>query len=461
MLNNQKIRLAIGLVVIIAVGLGLLINHIDNRNGYPGAAVSVIIIFLPLLSPFLHMKDFLFSDTFESSVSIPVISNLLVPSVDQHMDLPSPDYSIPEAWAAAYNAKDPADIHVKNPIHPRANEKEEPFQNQDNNKADCFFLPPTTFYNSKYWNSPWNDSFAVYIHDEAILTQQASIFNHAARIYSPRYRQMTGFAYFTPESKKHRAIEAADLAYSDIKRAFEYYLENWNKDRSRPIILAGHSQGAEYVLRLVRDYFQKGMPLHKNLIAAYAVGMPVYQKYLDEWKIKACSHPKDVNCIISWQSYIQGSDPDLFYYDPIDPTLKKPAGKKPEKVCVNPLSWLSGNTKFVPKEKNLGAMHLVQYYQNIAYLAPQIEGTFKEKQLERLSTSLLPLTPGLVGGECIDGSFFVSNPPYYQVDDWVHLFLPLWRTFHFPGSNLHPYDYNLVYENVRRNAIERVEAYFQ
>jgi len=56
-----------------------------------------------------------------------------------------------------------------------------------------------------------------------------------------------------------------ELAYQDVKTAFEYYLKNWNQDR--PIIIASHSQGSVHAQRLLKEFFED-KPLAKQLVAA-------------------------------------------------------------------------------------------------------------------------------------------------------------------------------------------------
>ena len=53
-----------------------------------------------------------------------------------------------------------------------------------------------------------------------------------------------------------RILDATTLhAYKDVSDAFAYYLENEND--GRPIILAGFSQGADMVYRLMEEYFHE------------------------------------------------------------------------------------------------------------------------------------------------------------------------------------------------------------
>jgi len=53
------------------------------------------------------------------------------------------------------------------------------------------------------------------------------------------------------------ADKAFDLAYEDIKTAFEFYLKNHS--HGRPIIIASHCQGTLYPGRLLKEFFENKM----------------------------------------------------------------------------------------------------------------------------------------------------------------------------------------------------------
>jgi len=57
------------------------------------------------------------------------------------------------------------------------------------------------------------------------------------------------------------ADKAFDLAYEDIKTAFEFYLKNHS--HGRPIIIASHGQGTLYPRKLLKEFFENKM-LQKN-----------------------------------------------------------------------------------------------------------------------------------------------------------------------------------------------------
>jgi hypothetical protein len=305
----------------------------------------------------------------------------------------------------------------------------------------------------------FNDSAFEYLHDEALIPQQAMPFNAAGRIFSPRIRQMSGFGYFAQDRvARERAIS---MAYGDVRRAFVHFYRHWNAGR-RPLVLAAHSQGSEHLTRLLSELFSEGGACHEGLcaselrsrlVAAYLPGMPVYLDKLARWGLKACQGARDVGCVISWQTYRAGHDPLAFHIQPALTALRTQEHDGANQLCTNPLSWLSGDGEYVDKSRNLGGMHIIQWWQNVAFLfwgrGPATPDK-KSRQRERINGLLLPLAPRLTGAQCRNGSLYVDELPFSEVGDgipWLHAVFPIWRVASFPGS-LHPYDLNLCESTV-------------
>jgi len=131
-----------------------------------------------------------------------------------------PDYSNLIYWAAHPNKKDPSDslpvVLAK--------------QYQPNDKVDVFFIHPTTYLDSTKpfgWNASFKDIKTNINTDYTTILNQASIFNIAGRVFAPRYRQAHIKSY-SPigHADTANAIAAFELAYQDVKSAFEYYLKN-------------------------------------------------------------------------------------------------------------------------------------------------------------------------------------------------------------------------------------------
>jgi hypothetical protein len=307
---------------------------------------------------------------------------------------PAPDYANPDAWAALPQRADNAD---RTPVASLPD-------NQSTAPADVFFLHPTTYTGErgqKQWNAPVTDPALNAKTDKGTILYQASIFNGAGRVYAPRYRQAHLHAYFTKDNKKPTAIRAFEVAYRDVRAAFEYYLEHYNE--GRPIIIAAHSQGTTHAKQLLRDFFD-GKPLQERLVAAYLVGIPVENGYLVQ--IPPCELPDDTGCYCSWRSFRKGHTPQYHL----------PGGRI---VATNPLLWNTGSD-YAPAALNEGAV----------------------------LRDFNKILPQLADAQVHDGLLWVTKPKFPG-------------SIFFTRPNYHIADYNFYYMNVRNNAILRAEAYFK
>ncbi|MGI9138952.1 MAG: DUF3089 domain-containing protein, partial [Sediminibacterium sp.] len=147
-----------------------------------------------------------------------------------------PDYSNLIYRAAHPNKKDPSDSL------PSIISK----QYQPVDRADVFFIHPTTYLDSTKpygWNASFKDMKTNIYTDYSTILNQASLFNIAGRVFAPRYRQAHIKSY-SPlgHADTLKAIAAFELAYQDVKLAFEYYMKNENIGWH--IIIASHSQGS-------------------------------------------------------------------------------------------------------------------------------------------------------------------------------------------------------------------------
>jgi len=145
---------------------------------------------------------------------------------------------------------------------------------QDTLMADVFYVYPTLFLDAKdtRWNIPVDDA----VQNKKVLNTavqfQASAWTTAGKLYVPFYRQahIRSYAMYNQGGK-----QAFEIAYADVKAAFEFYLKHYNK--GRPIIIASHSQGTTHTRRLLKEFFD-GTNLQKQLIAAYLPGMGMRPK---------------------------------------------------------------------------------------------------------------------------------------------------------------------------------------
>lgn len=236
-----------------------------------------------------------------------------------------PDYSQSYYWAAHPCKSDLSDSVPK----PLRNEKKDSL-------ADVFFIHPTTYTGKKAgWNAEIHNAELNALTDYSTIFFQSSVFNQQSRVFASRYRQAHISAFFREDST---TLAAFDTAYRDIKNAFEFYLKNENK--GRPIIIAGHSQGAKMAKRLLKEFFD-GSALQKQLVAGYIVGWPVPKIIFQQ--LKACSSPEQKGCFCSWRTYKRGYVPG--YIQREDPTS----------IVTNPLNWKNDET-YAGKELHKGSV---------------------------------------------------------------------------------------------------------
>ncbi len=238
-----------------------------------------------------------------------------------------PDYGRQEYWAASPGKSGPADS-IPAPLQALT---------VKDTGVDVFFLHPTTFTDDSdpRWNAGINDPAINAKTDYSTILFQASAFNEC-RLYAPRYRQAHIRAYFTSDTASAR--KAFDLAYGDIKAAFDYYLAHHNN--GRPIIIASHSQGTTHAKRLLKEYFEEGQ-LKNRLVAAYIIGMPLPRNYFTS--LSPCSDSTKTGCFVGWRTFLEGFEPE--YVQKEDPAS----------YVVNPLTWKT-TEEYAPRSLNQGAV---------------------------------------------------------------------------------------------------------
>ena len=317
-----------------------------------------------------------------------------------------PDYTLAASWLARPgDAEDPADWRPAG-IAPGAA-----------GKAAIFYIHPTTYLERDRWNAPLEPDSDTALRTRLFLQSQASAFNGAGQIWAPRYRQAAYGAFLLD----NRDAEAAlDFAYRDVAAAFDEFVKEAPADA--PIILAGHSQGALHLERLLREKIA-GKPIAKRIVAAYVVGWPISTAAdLPALGLPACRSREQAGCILSWMSFGAPANPELVLnsYEKSAGFLGK--GRKREDVlCVNPLTGTENGA--APPSANPGT------------LVPNADLT---------SGSLVR---GQVGAGCDKGLLILDGR------------IPPLGPFVLPGNNYHVYDYALFWQAIRDDADARRRAW--
>lgn len=291
--------------------------------------------------------------------------------------------------------------------------------------ASVFYIHSTSYRSAEHWNAPLDDTQSGAIAKRILIPNEAGPFASAGTIYTPKYRQATLFAFFT---QKHSGREARKTAYEDIKRAFQTFLADSPPDR--PIILVGYGQGALHAQGLLVDFFQDNEPLRRRLVAAWlidqATPLDLFNYALAA--TPACKYPSDVRCVISWNAYEADFDSEItrartrsLVWD--DPQHLESVAERPL-LCTNPLDWkLSSNLQ--AKKNHLGATSNT----GIDYRTRPV------------------LIEQAASVQCQSGIAIISRPR----QRWLR------RPRGF-GRQWSPLNYNLFYENIRQNALARLEV---
>jgi hypothetical protein len=284
-------------------------------------------------------------------------------------------------------------------------------------RALVFFVHPTSFLDRNRWNAPLDDEEALNL-ARLFVRSQASAFNNVGAVWAPKYRQATVGAFLT---RKPDAARAIDLAYADVRAAFDRFIAEAPGDR--PIILAGHSQGSLHLTRLLHDRVA-GKPLARRIAAAYIVGWPISTTAdLPELGLPACEKPEDSGCILSWQSFAEPADPEQIsevYEASAGPTGLPRAGTPI--LCIDPLTGTRDGAAASTANKGT--------------LIPNAD--FTKAILE----------PGRVPARCdARGLLLIGEDP------------PALPRYVLPGNNYHVFDYALFWANIRADAERRLDRF--
>ena len=325
---------------------------------------------------------------------------------------PAPDYAQADTWAAWPGRPSGADS-----VAPGLLEAALP---QDE-KVDVFFIHPTTYLSGGEPNARYDEPGATSTQvDRGVLRFQASAFNACCRIYAPHYRQATIRAFLSADDPTAQA--AYELAYSDVRRAFDYFLQHEN--HGRPFILASHSQGSLHAMRLLQERIA-GQPLQRQLVAAYVIGYPIPQQ-IERSGLSVCRSATQTGCLIDWNTVKEGASDQRregSRYVWLDACYQHVQGRA--LVCVNPLNWTAGGE--APAALNLGALPSV-----------------------RPGAAMVPPVAELTGARCDGGALRIDIPLAKRrgFADALTLF-----------GSYHVFDYGVFYTNIRVNARERIRTY--
>ena len=347
-----------------------------------------------------------------------LIIELTIGGFDPAKAPPAPDYAQESSWAALPDKEDASDRIPDGLVETASPARD---------LVDVFYIHPTGYMGRDNWNATVGKEAAYGIPTSVMLAGQASAFNGCGLVYAPEYRQASILAFIQPHIAPQRqdAFQALDLAYSDVARAFDYFIEHYS--RGRPFIIVSHSQGSTHALRLLAEKIDN-TPLHLRLIAAYVIGGGMPKDYFNRvyHNLQPCVSPTQTGCIIAWDTIREGTWTPSFGFHRYPKGWEYLRGK--DIFCVNPLTWNS-TTERAPATAHAGAL-----------MASMVPNTVRTDRCE-----FKGISPHHTWAQCHEGRLWVadqSGSPFHNALGVYHLS-----------------DFGLFWMNIRENARLRAETY--
>jgi len=203
-----------------------------------------------------------------------------------------------------------------------------PFVARAGPAADCFYVYPTV----DLAMTPGNHTdFSDTDRMREWTFGQVARFGETCRLFAPLYRQMTFGTYFGSDEEHAHGFE---LAYADVLASFQWYLAH--ADASRPLVLVGHSQGAQLIERLLQSLFDGESDQARALRARLLVAMPIGgDVQVAEGSttggtfqhIPLCTAQADLGCVVAFGTFLPKGSKNPWPGAP-------PKGMR--EACVNP-----------------------------------------------------------------------------------------------------------------------------
>ena len=314
------------------------------------------------------------------------------------------DYSKSSSWAALPLMKDEADMIPEG----------ESGIDQNNSPVDVFFVHPTGYLKGDHWTDPLEEKSATMENTQWMMANQASTYNGCCSVYAPHYRQASIYSYFGSDELR---AEVHNFVYQDVKKSFEYFIENFSN--GRPFIIASHSQGTHHSIRLLAEEVDSS-GLYQRMVGAYIIGGMISKDWMSNMEnIGVCESAEQLGCLVHWDTMnVAQINKDMPLYL--------------NNICVNPISW-----------KNEGSLSELQDAKGAVPVSGEfiLEFSGDDGPTDQIFTPLEAPLKKYVQAQCKDGALFASDQTGTR-----------FQTFSGSGGNYHGLDYALFYMDIRENA---------
>jgi Protein of unknown function (DUF3089) len=204
-----------------------------------------------------------------------------------------------------------------------------------NPSVDCFYVYPTVDLELVPGN---HEDFSDTRKERRTTLAQVGRFNEACAVWAPLYRQVTIGTYLR---SKERLEKGLAIAFADVAAAFREYLAR--SDKQHKIVLVGHSQGAEMVVRLIKTFFDHDPAMRERLTLAMPIGGDVETAVGKTTggtfeNVPVCTKPNETGCVVAYRSFAAG--------DPVEIIDRWSPSPGHVIACVNPAAIDGGSGRF-------------------------------------------------------------------------------------------------------------------
>jgi hypothetical protein len=206
-----------------------------------------------------------------------------------------------------------------------------------NPTADCFYVYPTVDMGLVPDN---HVDFSDISRMRDVARAQVGRFGSACRIFAPLYRQATIGTYFRSLNEREHRL---DFAFSDVLASFQWFLGHVPADR--PVVLVGHSQGGDMIVRLLRELLEGDPAMRARLVVAMPIGWSVDvadgQSVGGTFaNIPLCASDGELGCLVTFRTF--RDDGTARSWDKGPPPGRRSACVDPVDVAGGAKRWLSG-----------------------------------------------------------------------------------------------------------------------
>jgi hypothetical protein len=260
----------------------------------------------------------------------------------------------------------------------------EPFRADNRAPIDCFYVYPTVSRDT----TP-NSDMTAGPEERAVVEQQLARFGAKCRLFAPLYRQVTTTVIRWAMAGDMAQAGKADreLAYNDVKAAWNEYLRRDNKRRG--VVLIGHSQGAGVLKRLIAEEIE-GKPIQERIVSALVIGtnvnVPQGRDMGGDFKsMPLCRSNFQTGCVISYVTFRWEAPP------PPAARFGRTQAPGMQVACTNPAALTGGR----------GPLRAILPARPSAASDSAAPPTAWTNPPQTIDTSFVAV-PGLLVGECVN-----------------------------------------------------------